>query len=374
MHLVKIINTLLVKLIKYLLDGLPKKCYNKDKRMNERISSMATIKEIAEIAGVSVTTVSRVLNMDETLNVSEATRQKVLETAEELNYVGNRTKKVKVKQYTIGIVNWYNQKQELDDPYYFSIRLAVEKKCKEENMQYTNIDRFDLKEEKYKNIDGIIAIGKFGEEDIKMIEPIAEHIVFVDCSPKEKAYDSVVADYRGGVEEVLNYLEEVGHTNIGYIGGEEYINNQSECIVDYRELTYREWMTRKGFKNDEYILKGKYTLEDGYNLMKEAIQKPNRPTAFFIASDPMTIGAYKALSEAKLRIPEDISIIGFDDIQTAKFLVPSLTTVKVYTEFMGETGVELLLDVMRTNRSIHKKVVIPTELIKRDSVKKLRLK
>ena len=149
---------------------------------------MATLKEIAELAGVSLTTVSRVLNMDETLNVSEVTRQKVLETAEELNYVATRTKRVKMKQYTIGIINWYSHKQELDDPYYFSIRLAIEKKCREEQINYTNIERFDLKEDKYKGIDGIIAIGKFGEEDITVIENIASHIVFVDCSPMEKRY------------------------------------------------------------------------------------------------------------------------------------------------------------------------------------------
>lgn len=333
---------------------------------------MATLKEIAELAGVSLATVSRVLNMDATLNVSEVTRQKILATAEELNYVGSRTKKTKAKQYNIGIINWYSQKQELDDPYYFSIRLAVEKKCKEEKISYINIDRFDLKIDKYKNIDGIIAIGKFGEQEIKTIEPIAEHIVFVDCSPKERKYDSVVADFRGGMEEALEYLERLGHTQIGYIGGEELIDDDQEVLKDYREISYTDWMSIKGYFNKSVLYKGKYCLEDGYRLMEEALQQKKRPTAFFIASDPMAIGAYKAVAEAGLRIPEDISIVGFDDIQTAKFLVPSLTTVKVHTEYMGETGVELLIDVMRTSRSIHKKIVIPTELIQRDSVKAIK--
>ena len=331
---------------------------------------MATIKEIAELAGVSVTTVSRVLNMDETLNVSETTRQKVLETAEEMNYVTNRSKKTKAKKYTIGIVNWYDEKQELDDPYYFSIRLAVEKKCKEEKINYTNIERFDVKPDKYKNIDGMIAIGKFGEKDIQVIEPLCPSIVFIDCSPKKKRYDSVVADYKEGVEEALTYLKELGHNFIGYIGGEEWVNQGEEKVVDERELTYCEWTEKENIK--KVVYKGKYTLEDGYRLMKEALQEKERPTAFFIASDPMAIGAYKAISEVKLRIPEDISIIGFDDIQTAKFLVPSLTTVKVYTELMGITGVELLLEGLQSEREIHKKVVLPTELIKRDSVKKLK--
>ncbi|MGL5675797.1 MAG: LacI family DNA-binding transcriptional regulator [Cellulosilyticaceae bacterium] len=330
---------------------------------------MATIKEIAEQAGVSLATVSRVLNMDPTLTVSESTRQNVLEAAEALNYIANRNRKTKEKRYTIGIVNWYSQKQELDDPYYLSIRLAVEERCKEERLRYMNINHLEIKDGKYKDIDGIIAIGKFGIEDIKRIERITNQIVFIDYSPNEKKYDSVVADYKVGVTEALEYLESQRHTAISYIGGQEFINEAKELVQDYREVSYCEWMSARGYLKKDCIHKGKYSLEDGYRLMIQALQTPERPTAFFIASDPMAIGAYKAIAEQGQRIPEDISIIGFDDIQTAKFLVPSLTTVKVHTEFMGITGVELLLEVLRTNRTIHKKVLVPTELIKRESTK-----
>lgn len=327
---------------------------------------MATIKDIAGVAGVSIATVSRVLNYDESLNVSETTKKKIFEVAEELNYVTVRARKNKSKKYKVGIVNWYTEREELNDPYYLSIRLAVEKKCKEEETLFRNIELRDS-QENLKEIDGLIAIGKFGPQDIERLREITPHIVFIDCSPAEKLYDSVVTDYKEGVTEALNYLSDLGHVDIGYIGGEEYINDGEERVTDYREETYKEFMIKRDHFKAEWMFKGEFTPQDGYNLMKRALESTYRPTAFFIASDPMAIGAYKAIAEAGLSVPGDISIVSFDDIQTAQFLVPALTTVKVHTEFMGETGVETLLEQLKSGRSIHKKVLIPTQLMVRDS-------
>ena len=94
-------------------------------------------------------------------------------------------------------------------------------------------------------------------------------------------------------------------------------------------------------------------------------------TAFFIASDPMAIGAYKAISEAGLTVGQDLSIIGFDDIYTSQYLTPSLTTVKVYTDFMGETAVDVLVEQIKSKRDIHKKTLIPTKFMLRESCKKV---
>ena len=101
---------------------------------------MATIKDIASIVGVSIATVSRVLNLDETLNVSDETRKRVLEVAEELNYITIKERKNKGKTYNVGIVYWYTDIQEINDPYFLSIRMAVERKCSEEEVNFRNID------------------------------------------------------------------------------------------------------------------------------------------------------------------------------------------------------------------------------------------
>ncbi len=328
---------------------------------------MATIRDIAAKAGVSIATVSRVLNFDESLNVSDSTKKKIFEVAEELNYVTVRERKNKKQNFTkIGIIHWYSEKEELGDPYYLSIRIGIEKKCDEEFIKFERINKGD-NYENIEPIDGIIAIGKFGKSEVEQIEKLSENIVFVDSSPDEDLYDSVIVDFRKAMTNVLDYLTSLGHKHIGYIGGEEYVNNGRDKVNDYREITYYEYMQAMNMLNKDYVGLGSFTHADGYKIMKNMLNRDDYPTAFFMANDSMAIGAYKAIMESGLRIPEDISIVGFNDISTAQYLVPALTTVKVYTEFMGETAVELMLERLRNGRHISKKVIVPTKLVIRDS-------
>lgn len=338
---------------------------------------MATIKDIANKAGVSISTVSRILNLDKTLNVSEETRKKVLKTAEEVNYITIRERKSKNKVYSIGILSSYLELKELNDPYFLSIRMAIEKRCNEKNVEFKTLYTDKILNEnlsKYKELDGIIAIGIFKDEEIYKIKEITRNIVFVDSSPDEWNYDSIVVDFKNGVKNALKYLYSLGHKNIGYIGGKVVPHSDEDGIehINYREKTYREFMKEKNNYREEWILKGNFTLEDGYNLMKKMIDLKVKPSAFFIGSDPMAIGAFKALLERGYRIPEDISVIGFDDIMTAKYLTPALSTVKVFTDFMGETSVDTLLERIVDGRKISKKVVVPTKLIIRDSCNKIK--
>ncbi|SHH51641.1 LacI family DNA-binding transcriptional regulator [Clostridium grantii] len=331
---------------------------------------MATIKDISKKAGVSIATVSRVLNYDDSLNVLESTKKRIFKIAEELDYVTLRQRKTKKSSYAIGIAHFFSEEEELGDPYFLSIRYAIEKRCLDENIKFVKISRADhfSKEEE---LDGIITIGRFDNSDMENFMKNSSTIVTVDSSPNEILFDSVVVDFKRAVTSSLDYLSSLGHEKIGFIGGEEFINSGKEKTVNYRELTYREYFEKKNILNEDFISLGSYSYADGYRLMKQALEKKQVPTAFFISSDPMAIGAYKAIMEKNLKVPDDISVIGFDDIITAEYLVPALTTTRVYTEFMGETAVELILEKLRNNREIHKKVVIPTELIIRDSCKKI---
>lgn len=335
---------------------------------------MATIKDIANNVGVSIATVSRVLNLDETLNVSDETRRRVLEVAEELNYITIKERKNRGKTYNIGIIYWYTDIQEINDPYFLSIRMAVERKCSEEEVNFRNIDLERVLNgaiNDYNNLDGIIAIGIFDSTDIEKMRKLSKNIVFVDSSPNEKIYDSVVVDFKNAVKESMEYLYSLGHRKIGYIGGVCYSRSEKSVFVNYREKTYREFMESINSYREEWILSGKFLPEYGYSLMMKALKQKERPTAFFVASDPMAIGAYKSVFESGLKIPDDISIIGFDDIYTAQFLAPSLTTVKVYKDVMGEIAVETLLERIKRKRELGRKIVLPTKLIKRESCKKI---
>lgn len=339
---------------------------------------MATIKEIASIAGVSMATVSRVLNFDETLNVSDVTREKILKIADELEYVSLKTKKSKGKKgKEIGIIYWYNYEEELADPYYLSIRLAAEKKCNENNFNLVRLTEENITEE-ISDLSGIIAIGKFSSKTIKKIHDYNENIVFVDFSPNENMFDSVMVDLSEATLKILNYLYELGHRKIGFIGGcnLENISEKTEeefARIDGRNIKYKEFMENKGIYNPEYIYEtNRFTFKAGYNLTMKAIETKNRPTALFIGNDSMAVGAYKAVSEAGLSIPEDISIVGFNDQPSAKYMIPSLTTIRIPSEYLGSAAVDLLLENINGSREYNKKVIIPTEFKVRESCKSVK--
>lgn len=333
---------------------------------------MATIKDIAKKAGVSSATVSRVLNFDHTLSVSDEKRKNILEIAEEMNYTPPRKRKSNVsnKKVTIGLIHWYTVKQELEDPYYMSIRIGIENMCYDNDIDIIKIykpEEYDFS--KMKKVDGFIAIGKFSDKDIDRFRECTDKIVFVDSSPRELEYDSIVLDFRKSVLAALDYLYDHGHRSIGLISGIEYIGSEKHPLGERREMVYRKYMTEKGLYNPKHSHIGTFLAESGYKLMKEAINNEEPlPTAFFVSSDSMAIGAIRALHEYNLSVPGDVSIIGFNDIPTAKYTAPPLTTIRVYKEFMGETAVELLLERILKKRTISKKVIAPTELIVRKSV------
>ena len=326
---------------------------------------MATIKDIANQAGVSIATVSRVLNFDDTLNVTDSTKQRIFEAAEELNYIKKKENKIKKSTYKVAIANWYTEKEEVLDPYYLSIRIAIEKKCASENIEVVKLSPFFTTY--IKDVDGIIAIGKFGHMELEKLRTVSESIVFVDSSPQSEVYDSVVCDLKYATINILNFLEGLGHKNIGFVSGVEYVNGGSEIFVDRRVRTYKEEMHTMGIDYNKSLYIGEFTPQSGYELMKKALEDKNNVTAYIIANDSMAIGAYRAISEAGLKIPEDISVVSYNDNITSQFIVPALTTVKIHMEFMGETAVNLMIEKLKDGREIAKKIVIPTKLIVRDS-------
>lgn len=335
---------------------------------------MATIKDISDRAGFSIATVSRVLNYDETLNVTDSTKKIILEIAEELDYVTLRERKSKKQDYIkIAIVDKLTEKQQLEDPYFLSIRTGIERRCYEEQIQYIRIRiGQDVQYNFPEDLSGVIAVGIFKEEEIEVLKLHSNIIIFVDSSPDEELYDCVVSDFEKAVVNALEYLTSIGHKEIGYLGGQLHSNPQMS--LDSREQAYRDYMSKIGRLDVDYIMLKELshydrysTNADGYRLMKEALTKQKVPGAFFIQSDSMAMGAYKAISEAGLRIPRDISIISFNDISIAKYMSPPLSTIKIFTKLMGESAVDLFLERIKNGRDICKKVVIQTKLKIRES-------
>lgn len=329
---------------------------------------MATIKDIAEKAGVSIATVSRVLNHDQTLSVSDETRKRIFEIAESLSYRKKPQKKTTVLT-KIAIVSRYAEKEELEDLYYLSISLGITDRCQQKNistLKYFYKDFAELKDTS--DLRGIIGVGKFSLDQAEKLAKVTDNLVFVGSNPDDERFDSVVVDYELATKKVVDYLLNKGHESIGYIGGREKHSDQSDSIPDMREKTFREYMSRKKKYNESTVYIGDFTVKDGYRLMKQAISEHgnNLPTAFFAGNDQIAIGCLRALNEEHIPVPDRVNVIGLNDISVSKYVYPSLSTVKVYTEIMGETAVDLLAERIK-GRTIAKKVFIATNLIIRDS-------
>ncbi|MFS0654927.1 LacI family DNA-binding transcriptional regulator [Bacillus sp. 179-C3.3 HS] len=338
---------------------------------------MTTLKDIAHDAKVSVSTVSRVLNDDHTLAVSTATRQNILDIAKKLNYTPVRARKADKSEGKgssespiIGVVVAQSIDEELNDPFFSSIRKGIEKEYANQGLSALHTFRLRSMDhgEMLKDMDGLIIIGRISPDTVEKMTNRMEHIVFINHYADEDLYDCVHVDFERAADRAIDHLRSLGYSHLGYIGGKErehYFEGDA-VIEDQRQSTFMKRMQEAGSLNMNDVHIGEYSMQEGYDLMQQAIQKGNLPDAFFIGSDSMAIGAMRALHEAGLHVPTDVSIVGFNDIEAASFSNPSLTTVKVYTEQMGEVGLKLLLERIR-GRTLPLKVVVPTKLIERGS-------
>ncbi|MEK4734384.1 LacI family DNA-binding transcriptional regulator [Paenibacillus sp. FSL L8-0641] len=345
---------------------------------------MPTLKDIAQEAEVSISTVSRVLNYDETLSVSEETRRKIFEVAERMKYttvkrknggIGRQPRKKADGPIRLGMVHWFSTYEELEDPYYLSIRFGVEKECRQSGAQLERIfRREDLTALKASSegLHGLIVLGHFSSEEVERMLELPIPCVFLDHSVERTGADYVVIDLARATADALDYLMGAGHRHIGYVGmGKDEQSHDSERVeLDARYETFLRYQEQHRLctSNDIHVCGG--TAADGFRAMEAAILAgpENLPTAFFVASDSVAIGVLKALERHHLAVPERISIVGFNDIPTAEYLTPSLSTVKTHTELMGETGVQFLLHTVRNGANeVGRKVIIPTELMIRNS-------
>ena len=295
---------------------------------------MARLKDIANKCGVSIATVSRVLSDDQTLSVTDETRIEIIQTALQLGY---RKKRSTADHYLIGVVLWFDPKQEMEDPYFMEIRHGIERLSKDKGVYMMTIYRengaFNFSQ--INQVDGIIAIGKFKDSEIQALSKITHSIVFVDSSPNNQQFDSVMIDYQNAISQVLDHIAAKGFHRIGYIGAHEKIDDEF-IDLEYREFFFKSALSKTDVNLSTEFYNGSFSSDSGYKIMKQIIHQDELQKLYFCASDSIAIGAYKALLESNLKIPEDVAIIGFNDIAQSQYLHPSLTTIKVDTSAMGE--------------------------------------
>jgi LacI family transcriptional regulator len=327
---------------------------------------MASLKEIAKRASVSIATVSRILNYDETLSVTEKTRQRVFLAAEELNYTKYKHKNVD-KQ--IAVISWYTEEQEVNDAYYLSIRLGAEKCIVGSGYNVLRI---------FRNGDwnlariskGVVAIGRFSSAQIEELKKLNANLVVIGQDTLEHNVDCVVTDMLVSIQAVLSRFIQHGLTNIGVFIGNGRTSDDKEKIYDPRLKVFRDFLRSKHLYRSQNVFSGSVTAKGGYELAEYAVKKMGRsfPNALFVANDTMAVGILKSFKQHHIRVPQEVNIVSFNDSPTAEFANPTLSSIKVYTELMGKRGVTMLIESMIADWvQIPEKLVIGTTVSYRES-------
>ncbi|WP_027955803.1 LacI family DNA-binding transcriptional regulator [Halobacillus kuroshimensis] len=337
---------------------------------------MTTIKEIAFKSKYSSSTVSRVLNHDQTLAVSQEAKEKIFSVAKELGYKtvqerkGRSSKNESNKGGKIGIVTFHSIEEELNDAYFLSIRQGIEKQCIESNVEAVELLRMkNIESDRVpKDVKHLIVVGRVQPEVLEIDQRQFENIVYINHSVDDSKYDSVVVDFERATYQALEHLLDAGYQKIGFIGGQEYEYAAGKEIEfeEGRRAAFQKVLESKGIYQPDLCRIGHFSISEGYRLMLEMLQENTVPEAVFAASDAMGIGAIRALKEQGYKVPEDVAIVGFNDIEMAEYSSPPLTTIHVHTEEMGRTGVKLMMDRLK-GRRIPMKVTLPTHLVVRDS-------
>ena len=320
---------------------------------------MATLKDIATEAGVSLATVSRVLNDDPTLNVKEETKHRILEVAEKLEYKSTSSRKAQV--HTVGhhhilAIYSYQQDLEINDPYYLAIRHGIETQCEKLGIELTNC-YFNNALPELKKVIGVLIVGQPSRAIRDAATALTDNVCFIDFHEPGSSYDAVDIDLVRIAKEVIDFFIAQGARRIGFIGGQDEPGK-----ADIREVAFVEYGRLKGVVSEEDIWRGGFSSSSGYELAKTMLAKADFPTALFVASDSIAIGVLRAIHERGLSIPEDISLISVNDIPTARFTFPPLSTVRIHSEMMGSQGVNLLVEKARDGRALPLNVFVPSVL------------
>ena len=301
---------------------------------------MATIKEIAEIVGVSSAAVSRVLNYDEGISVSEETREAIFATAEKIGY---KKKVIYPKIENVALLYFTDNEDELEDVFYRGVREEVIKQAKKMNIRLQIYDRRDGMSVIPRDLNAFIAVGWLTRKEINQLYKICPRGVFIGTSPDEKLFDAVRPNMDSFVTQMVDYFVEKGHKKIGFIGGSDRNIDTGKPSMDIREWSFRQSVAYYHCLEEEYILiSEKFTVDEGYRMGKELLKKSSLPTALCIASETLAVGVLQALNEKGIQVPEQMALFSINDVNIAKYLSPPLTTIHIDIPCICETALDLL--------------------------------
>jgi LacI family transcriptional regulator len=322
------------------------------------------MKDIAQMAGVSKATVSMVINKKDS-SISEETRKRVLEIAKEMKYIPNSIARSLStnKSGTIGVIL-----PDITNPFFSEMARAIEDEAErlEYNLMICNTDNDTCKEQKYiqllisKLIDGIIFMsGGKSNESINILKTNNVPFVLVD-----RYIDGYIDDYgvfclnKQGVEDGIKYLHANGKRKIVFVKGRENLEVSKQRLDGYICA-----MKNYGIYDEKYIFEGDFNIEGGKVATEKILSCFDDLDAIFYSNDMMALGGMKILLRNGYRIPRDISVIGFDNIQISAVMEPELTTISQPIYEMGKKACSILIDVINGDVPTEKQVYFNTKLI-----------
>jgi LacI family transcriptional regulator len=336
-----------------------------------------TSKDVAEKAGVSRTTVSLVLNNVGGIQISPETRQRVMDAAKELGYVPDATAQALVSRRAkaIGLVMTRSPNHIASDTFLPQIMSGMMDVVKDNKLrllfEYVEEEHQDyayLELARSKHIDGMILLTpRLDDAGLKRLEEMDVPTVLMGDIEGTSLF-TVDVDNRLAAQKAVQYLLDLGHTQIACITHAP----ATYTAAPERVLGYKSALLEAGITPDEDLIRyADFTPESGYNQMKSLLASPKKFTAVFIASDNVAIGGKAALREAGMRIPEDISLVGFDDIPWAQFADPPLTTVHLQAQELARRACLVLMDLLKGREPEMKRQIVDTQLVVRKSCRRL---
>jgi DNA-binding LacI/PurR family transcriptional regulator len=338
------------------------------------------LKDIAKASGVSISTVSRILSRNPARKSDDATSRHVIQIAREIGYMSEIPARLQTlagtsdhPAYSIGCI-LTSDHETFVSPFFSSLLAGIQNTLAqiESPLKYKlfvmNImDKgFSLFMEST-HLDCGIMLGRTSIENITLLKNRIPNLVYAGVNSIGNDLDEVLCDGYSGALSAVRYLISLGHKKIGYIGSTQ---QKYQVFNEHRYQGYLDAMTQAGLKvNEDYVVDTFLTSSDGYNSMLELVRGKAIPTAIFCGNDTVALGVMKALNECVISVPDDISVMGFDNIEMAAYTRPSLTTIAIPTKELGRIAVKIMLDKLETHREYALKVNIPFRLIERESCK-----
>lgn len=335
----------------------------------DRKSYNVTIKDVALAAGVSYSTVSRVIN--ESANVHPDKRKRVIEAMTRLGYVVNQQARSLAggKSQAVGLLV-----PDLGNGYTGTVVRGIDDELSRQQYHLMLYTTHRTRESIYVQTlmrglaDGLLLLLPMNPEayleslkNQNFPYVVIDHQGFDDFSP------TVVSTNYEGAYEATNYLISLGHRRIGFVAGDVHTSSAFERLEGYQNA-----LKDHGIEpDDELVVPGKFLRQPGYQAGVQLLNLSHRPTAIFAANDDSAFGVIDAVRERQLRIPEDISIIGFDDVPSAAWMTPALTTVRQSLLDMGRVAVRMLLNQIENPGQPPERIRLPTKLVLRETCQRI---